>query len=94
MNNQIPSWELFHLIWDNLPPGQDIYRVVASVLLDKPIEEVTNKERFWYKTRCFHLLYSTGSYVFEPDSLKAMRKEEALKLYEKYRSTYPGLFKN
>ena len=62
--------ELRLLAWDSQEPvmieaflnGKDIHKVTASILYNKPIEDISKNERYWGKTLNFATVYGTTEY--------------------------------
>ena len=74
--------------------GRDVYKIMASAIYGKPIEEITKPERFMGKTVVLGCGYGLGAVKFR-DSLKLegidLTKGEAAKIIRTYRETYPAI---
>ncbi len=69
--------------------GEDIHTSMASIMLRKPIEEVTDEERTLCKARTFLILYGGGAAKLARD-LKISRRA-AQRLIDDYFDTFTGL---
>lgn len=74
--------------------GEDVYRIMASAIYHKPIEDITGEERFVGKTTILGAGYGMGSKKFRVQ-LKAMGVDmsegECERIISVYRSTYPKI---
>ena len=72
--------------------GEDVYKIMASRIYNKPIEEVTDHERFVGKTTILGCGYGMGAAKFQAQ-LKTfnvdMELEECKRIIQVYRETYP-----
>ena len=71
--------------------GEDVYKLMASAIYNKPIEEITKEERFVGKTTILGCGYGMGAVKFQAQ-LKTfgveMELEECQRIISVYRSTY------
>jgi len=74
--------------------GEDVYRIMASAIYHKPIEDITGEERFVGKTTILGAGYGMGAKKFRVQ-LKAMgvdmSQDECERIISVYRSTYPKI---
>lgn len=74
--------------------GEDVYKIMASAIYRKPIEEITKEERFVGKTTILGAGYGMGSVKFQAQ-LKAfgvdIGQDEAARIIKVYRNTYPRI---
>lgn len=74
--------------------GRDVYKIMASAIYNKPVEEITKPERFMGKTVVLGCGYGLGAIKFR-DSLKLvgvdLTEDEAAKIIRTYRETYPAI---
>lgn len=74
--------------------GRDVYKIMASAIYGKPVEDITKPERFMGKTVVLGCGYGLGAVKFR-DSLKLegvdLTKQEASKIIRTYRNTYPDI---
>lgn len=74
--------------------GEDVYKIMASAIYDKPIEEINKDERFIGKTTVLGAGYGMGAAKFQVQ-LKAMGvelgKEECENIIRVYRKTYTAI---
>lgn len=72
--------------------GEDVYKIMASAIYSKPIEEITKDERFVGKTTILGAGYGMGAAKFKAQ-LKTFNVEiddaEAQHIINTYRTTYP-----
>jgi DNA polymerase len=72
--------------------GEDVYKIMASAIYNKTIEEVASKERFVGKTTILGCGYGMGAIKFQTQ-LKTfgthIGEEEATEIINIYRQTYP-----
>lgn len=70
--------------------GDDVHRLTASLVLGKPQEEVTDKERGKYgKTPNFALLYGQSKKSF--GEMLGVSQEEGERIYDKYFESYSAI---
>lgn len=69
--------------------GEDIHTAMASIMLAKPVSEVTEEERQLCKARTFLILYGGGAKKLSQD-LKVSRRA-AQRLIDDYFETFTGL---
>jgi DNA polymerase len=71
--------------------GEDVYKIMASAIYGKPVEEITKEERFVGKTTILGSGYGMGAKKFQAQ-LKTFGTDisegEALHIIDVYRSTY------
>jgi len=79
--------------------GEDVYKIMASAIYNKPIDQITKEERFVGKTTILGAGYGMGAIKFRAQ-LKTfgaeISAEEAEHIIDVYRETYPyivGLWK-
>lgn len=74
--------------------GEDVYRIMASAIYNKPAQEITKEERFVGKTTILGAGYGMGSEKFKVQ-LKAFgvdtSSEECQRIISVYRQTYPKI---
>lgn len=74
--------------------GEDVYKIMASAIYNKPAEEVTKEERFVGKTTILGAGYGMGATKFQAQ-LKVFGVEieeaEAKRIIDVYRATYPQI---
>ena len=74
--------------------GEDVYKIMASAIYGKPIEEITESERFVGKTTILGAGYGMGAAKFQAQ-LKTfgvtMELEECERIIHVYRATYPKI---
>lgn len=74
--------------------GRDVYKIMASAIYGKPVEEITKPERFMGKTVVLGCGYGLGAIKFR-NSLKLegvdLTEDEAAKIIRTYRETYPAI---
>ena len=74
--------------------GEDVYKIMASAIYNKPAEEVTKEERFVGKTTILGAGYGMGAVKFQAQ-LKVFGVEieetEAKRIIDVYRQTYPQI---
>ena len=69
--------------------GEDIHTSMASIMLDKPIGEITEQEREECKHRTFLILYGGGAQKLATDLQISRRK--AQRMIDEYFETFNGL---
>lgn len=76
--------------------GKDVYKIMASAIYGKPVEDITKEERFVGKTTILGAGYGMGAKKFRVQ-LKAfgvdVGEEEARHIISVYRNTYPYIVK-
>jgi len=74
--------------------GEDVYKIMASAIYRKPVDEVTKNERFIGKTTILGSGYGMGAQKFQ-GQLKnfgtEVTLEEAKRIIDTYRSAYPKI---
>jgi DNA polymerase len=74
--------------------GEDVYKIMASAIYNKPVEEVTKDERFVGKTTILGAGYGMGAVKFQMQ-LKTFGVDtdldECKRIIDVYRSTYPTI---
>ena len=74
--------------------GEDVYKIMASAIYGKAITEITKEERFVGKTTILGAGYGMGSTKFK-NQLKTfgveVTDEEAKRIIDTYRATYPQI---
>ena len=79
---------------DAFERGEDVYKIMASTIYNKPIEEITKEERFVGKTTILGCGYGMGAKKFQAQ-LKAfnvqVEEDEAVRIITVYRQTYPKI---
>jgi len=74
--------------------GEDVYRIMASAIYNKPVEDITKDERFVGKTTILGSGYGMGAKKFQAQ-LKTfgvtIAEEEAQRIISVYRETYPRI---
>ncbi len=75
--------------------GTDLHRLTASLILSKPLDEVSKEERQMAKALNFGLLYGMGAKGLQTYALSqygvSLSPEQAKEYREKFFATYPGL---
>ena len=79
---------------DAFAKGEDVYKIMASAIYGKPIEEITKDERFVGKTTILGAGYGMGAKKFQAQ-LKTfgveMDLDECKRIIDVYRETYPKI---
>jgi DNA polymerase len=79
---------------DAFEKGEDVYKIMASAIYNKPITSITKDERFVGKTTILGAGYGMGAQKFQ-NQLKTfgveVTLEEAKRIIDTYRSTYPKI---
>lgn len=79
---------------DAFDRGEDVYKIMASSIYNKPIEDITKDERFVGKTTILGCGYGMGATKFRTQ-LKTfgvdLHEEECLRIINVYRETYPRI---
>lgn len=74
--------------------GEDVYKIMAAKIYDKPVEDITKEERFFGKTVILGAGYGMGSKKFHL-MLKLqginIEETEAERIIQVYRHTYPHI---
>jgi DNA polymerase len=74
--------------------GEDVYRIMASAIYDKPVGDITDSERFVGKTTILGAGYGMGAEKFQAQ-LKTfgvdMDTDECKRIIKVYRETYPKI---
>lgn len=74
--------------------GEDVYKIMASAIYGKPVEEITKDERFVGKTTILGAGYGMGAAKFQAQ-LKTfgvdLPEEECKRIITVYRETYPRI---
>jgi len=74
--------------------GDDVYKIMAAAIYDKPEEEITKEERFVGKTTILGAGYGMGAVRFR-EQLKGfgveLEQEECDRIIKVYRETYPDI---
>jgi DNA polymerase I-like protein with 3'-5' exonuclease and polymerase domains len=74
--------------------GEDVYKIMASAIYNKPVQEVTKEERFVGKTTILGAGYGMGAKKFQIQ-LKVLGADvseaECQRIISIYRSTYPKI---
>jgi DNA polymerase len=79
---------------DAFANGEDVYRIMASSIYNKPVEEVSKDERFVGKTTILGAGYGMGAAKFQAQLKNfgvAIELEEAQRIISVYRQTYPHI---
>ena len=74
--------------------GEDVYKIMASAIYNKPVDEVTKEERFVGKTTILGAGYGMGANKFMSQLLTfgvATPQEECKRIIDVYRKTYPAI---
>jgi DNA polymerase len=79
---------------DAFDKGEDVYKIMASAIYGKSVEEITKEERFVGKTTILGAGYGMGAVKFKAQ-LKVfgvdLPEEECQRIIAVYRSTYPSI---
>jgi DNA polymerase len=79
---------------DAFDKGEDVYKIMASAIYGKSVEEITKEERFVGKTTILGAGYGMGAVKFQTQ-LKVfgvdLPEEECQRIIAVYRSTYPSI---
>jgi DNA polymerase len=76
---------------DAFDRGEDVYKIMASSIYNKPVNEITKPERFMGKTTILGAGYGMGSVKFQAQLLRdnvVLTAEETKRIIDVYRSTY------
>jgi DNA polymerase len=74
--------------------GEDVYKIMAGKIYNKPVSEITSEERFFGKTVILGCGYGMGAKKFHLMlKLQGMdiTEDEALRIIQVYRNTYPRI---
>jgi len=74
--------------------GEDVYKIMASAIYGKAMEEITKDERFVGKTTILGAGYGMGAAKFQAQLKNfgvAVSLEEAKRIIDTYRETYPKI---
>jgi DNA polymerase len=74
--------------------GEDVYKIMASAIYGKAVEEITKDERFVGKTTILGAGYGMGAAKFQAQLKNfgvAVELEEAKRIIDTYRATYPKI---
>jgi DNA polymerase len=79
---------------DAFEKGEDVYKIMASAIYAKEVEEISKEERFVGKTTILGAGYGMGAVKFQAQ-LKVLgasvEEMEAKRIIEVYRTTYPKI---
>lgn len=81
---------------DAFDRGEDVYKIMASAIYGKPIELITKDERFVGKTTILGAGYGMGAAKFKLQLKNfgvEVELEEAKRIIDTYRATYPMIVK-
>ena len=76
---------------DAFDRGEDVYKIMASSIYGKPVNEITKPERFMGKTTILGAGYGMGSVKFQAQLLRdnvELTADETKRIIDVYRSTY------
>jgi DNA polymerase len=79
---------------DAFDRGEDVYKIMASAIYSKPISEISKDERFVGKTTILGCGYGMGAAKFQAQLKNfgvAIELDEAKRIIDKYRATYPKI---
>jgi DNA polymerase len=74
--------------------GEDVYKIMASAIYGKSVEEITKDERFVGKTTILGAGYGMGAAKFQAQLKNfgvVVELEEAKRIIDTYRQTYPRI---
>ena len=74
--------------------GEDVYKIMASAIYDKPIADITKPERFVGKTTILGCGYGMGAQKFQAQLQNFevyVELDEAKRIIDTYRRTYPQI---
>lgn len=74
--------------------GEDVYKIMASAIYNKPVAEITKDERFMGKTTILGSGYGMGAKKFRTqlkNSKVDIGEDEAARIVTTYRQTYPNI---
>jgi DNA polymerase bacteriophage-type len=79
---------------ENFAKGEDVYKIMASRIYSKPVDEITKEERFFGKTVILGCGYGMGAAKFQM-MLRlqgvVINEQESERIVRVYRSTYPRI---
>jgi DNA polymerase len=81
---------------DAFDRGEDVYKIMASAIYGKPVELITKDERFVGKTTILGAGYGMGAAKFKLQLKNFgvdVELEEAKRIIDTYRATYPQIVK-
>jgi len=81
---------------DAFDRGEDVYKIMASAIYGKPADEITKDERFVGKTTILGAGYGMGAAKFKLQLKNfgvEVELEEAKRIIDTYRATYPEIVK-
>ena len=76
---------------DAFEKGEDVYKIMASSIYGKPVNEINKQERFMGKTTILGAGYGMGSVKFQAQLLRdnvELSADETKRIIDVYRSTY------
>ncbi len=79
---------------DAFDRGEDVYKIMASAIYNKPIEAITKDERFVGKTTILGAGYGMGAAKFQAQLKNfgvTVELDEAKRIIDTYRATYPKI---
>jgi DNA polymerase len=83
-----------HELVEAFDKGDDVYKIMAAAIYDKPQDEITKEERFIGKTTILGAGYQMGSVRFQAQ-LKSfgveLKAEECKRIIDTYRTTYADI---
>ena len=83
-----------HELVEAFDKGDDVYKIMAAAIYDKPQDEITKEERFIGKTTILGAGYQMGSVRFQAQ-LKSfgveLKTEECKRIIDTYRTTYADI---
>jgi hypothetical protein len=74
--------------------GEDVYKIMASAIYGKPVEEISKDERFVGKTTILGAGYGMGAAKFQAQLKNfgvVVELDEAKRIIDTYRQTYPRI---
>lgn len=74
--------------------GEDVYKIMASAIYGKPVEEISKDERFVGKTTILGAGYGMGAAKFQAQLKNfgvVVTLDEAKRIIDTYRATYPKI---
>ena len=74
--------------------GEDVYKIMASAIYGKPVEEISKSERFVGKTTILGAGYGMGAAKFQAQLKNfgvVVTLDEAKRIIDTYRATYPKI---
>jgi len=79
---------------DAFANGEDVYKIMASSIYNKPVDEISKDERFVGKTTILGAGYGMGAVKFQAQMKNfgvAIELQEAQRIISVYRQTYPKI---